>query len=232
MTEIIASVLPFTTYEELKNKIGSLRSVVSVIQIDFCDGVFVPSKTWPFTTGGFSDPNFQRIINEEEGLPYWEEFDYEFDLMVADAVENFDTYIKLGPKRMIFHLEAMESLADFREFLEGIDLYIRDTIEIGVAFRPSQALENVLSLVSLVDFVQLMGNDKVGFGGVSLDDRAYDIVKTIRQKYSDLPIEVDIGVNGETAPLLVKAGATKLISGSFLFNSHDKIGLVEELSNL
>ena len=153
MTEIIASVLPFKTFEELKNKIASLRGIVSAIQIDFCDGVFVPSQTWPFTSGGFDDYDFQKIMNEEQGLPFWDEFDFELDLMVADAVENFDVYMKLGAKRMIFHMEAMESLEDFRDFLEGIDLYLRDTTQFGIAFKPSMPLENVFSLISLVDFV-------------------------------------------------------------------------------
>ena len=69
MTEIIASVLPFQTYDELKNKIASLRGIVSVIQIDFCDGIFVPSRTWPFLSGGFEDFEFQKIINEEQDCP-------------------------------------------------------------------------------------------------------------------------------------------------------------------
>jgi pentose-5-phosphate-3-epimerase len=232
MTEIIASVLPFKTYEELKNKIGALRNVVSTIQIDFCDGVFVPSQTWPFTSGGFEDYDFQKIVNEEQGLPFWDEFDFEFDLMVADAVENFDTYMKLGPKRMIFHMEAMPNLEDFRDFLEGIDLYVRDSIEIGIAFRPSMPLEKVFSLVSIVDFVQCMGNDTIGVSGISLDEKVYDIVGSIREKYPDVPIEVDIGITEETAPLLVEAGATKLITGSVLFKSYDKIGLVERFRNL
>ena len=46
MIEIIASVLPFQNFEQLKNKIGSLRGIVPTIQIDFCDGIFVPSQTW------------------------------------------------------------------------------------------------------------------------------------------------------------------------------------------
>ena len=232
MIEVIASVLPFKTYEELKNKIGVLRGIVSNIQIDFCDGIFVPSKTWPFFSDGFDDYDFQKIMREEQGLPFWDEFDFELDLMVAEAVENFDTYLKLGPKRIIFHLEAMKSLEDFRNFLEGIDLYIRDNIQIGIAFKPSQPFENVLPLISCVDFVQCMGNDKIGYGGVSLDEKVYDKIKLLREKYPDLPIEVDIGVNEETAPKLVKAGATKLITGSVLFNSYDKIGLVERFRNL
>ena len=232
MTEVIASVLPFKTYEELKNKIGSLRNVVSTIQIDLCDGIFVPSQTWPFTSGGFDDYDFQKIMSEEQGLPFWDEFDFEIDLMVADAVENFDIYMKLGAKRMIFHMEAMESLDNFRDFLEGIDLYIRDNIQIGIAFKPSMPLQNVFSLIPFVDFVQCMGNDKIGFGGVPLDEKVYNRIELLKEKYSDLPIEVDIGVNEQTAPLLVQAGATKLIIGSVLFNSYDKIGLVERFQNL
>ena len=232
MIEIIASVLPFQTFEQLKNKIGSLRGLVSTIQIDFCDGIFVPSKTWPFTSDGFDDFEFQKIMNEEQGLPYWDEFDFEFDLMVSDAIENFDSYIKLGPKRIIFHMEAVSKLEDLRDFLEGMDLYIRDNIQIGIAFKPSMPLENIYSLISYVDFVQCMGNDKIGYGGISLDEKVYDRIKLIREKYSDLPIEVDIGVNEQTAPLLVKAGATKLITGSVLFNSQNKLELVEKLKNL
>lgn len=232
MTEIIASVLPFQTYEQLKNKIGSLRGIVSTIQIDFCDGIFVPSKTWPFTSGGFQDFNFQKILNEEEGMPYWQDFDFEFDLMVADAVDNFDIYTKLGPKRMIFHLEAMSNLEDFKDFLEGVDPYIRDNIEMGIAFRPSMPLSNIFPFISLVDFVQCMGNDKIGISGVSLDEKIYDRIKLLREKYPDLPIEVDIGVNEKTVPLLVSAGATKLITGSVLFNAEDKIGLVERWEDL
>ena len=232
MTEIIASVLPFQSFEQLKNKIGSLRGIVSVIQIDFCDGIFVPSQTWPFNGDGFEDYDFQKILNEEQGLPFWDEFDFEFDMMVSDAVQNFDIYTKLGPKRFIFHMEAMENLGEFKDFLEGIDPYIRDNTEIGIAFKPSMSLESIFALVPFVDFVQCMGNDKIGYGGVSLDEKVYNRIETIREKYSDLPIEVDIGVNEQTAPLLVKSGATKLITGSVLFNAIDKIGLVEKLSNL
>ena len=77
-----------------------------------------------------------------------------------------------------------------------------------------------------------MGNDKIGMSGVTLDEKVYDRIKLLREKYLDLPIEVDIGVNEQTAPLLVEAGATKLITGSVLFNSIDKIGLIEKLENL
>src|SRR3989338_9275148 len=132
MAEVIPTILT-RTYDDLKNKISLVRGVVPVVQIDICDGVFVPSMTWPFNAhaskGALSsnnlDPHFVRILNEQEGLPFWEDIDFELDLMVRDAVSNFDIYTKLGPRRIIFHSEAVGDLNEFKEFLEGMDVYVR-----------------------------------------------------------------------------------------------------------
>ena len=94
-----------------------MRGKAKCVQLDFCDGVFVKTATWPFATGGFEDFDFLKIMNEEEGLPFWEDFDFEFDLMVADAMENFDIYMKLGPKRIIFHLGGAKKFGRIRAFL-------------------------------------------------------------------------------------------------------------------
>lgn len=233
MTQIIASILsPNYTYEQMKNKIATLKGHIPTIQIDLCDGKFTPSITWPFNSGGFEDVHFKRILDEEEGLPFWEDVDFELDLMVSDAVENFDMYMKLGAKAVIFHLEAMKDQGEFKNFLEGIDIYVRDAVEVGVAFRPGTDLEEFYPLVPHVDFVQVMGNDKVGEAGVALDEKVYERIRTIRARYSDLPIEVDIGVTKDTAPLLVAAGATKLVAGSAIFNSGDIMGAIEYFKNL
>ncbi len=230
MVEIIPAIIP-KNYEDLKNNIALVRGVVPLVQIDICDGIFVKSTTWPFHGGEF-DFHFQAILNEQEGMPFWEDIDFELDMMVENAVDNFDLYTKLGPKRIIFHLEAVGNLEEFKHFLEGIDMYIRDSIQIGVAINPSTPLEQLYPLTNYIDFVQCMGSDQLGFHGVELDEKVYDNIKTLRGKYSDLPIAVDIGVNMDTAPRLVEAGATKLIAGSAIFNTDDIIGRVEWFKNL
>ncbi|MBP6884106.1 MAG: hypothetical protein KBC06_02645 [Candidatus Pacebacteria bacterium] len=230
MVEIIPAVIP-KNYEDLKNNIALVRGVVPVVQIDICDGIFVKNITWPFHGGEF-DQHFQAILNEQEGMPFWEDIDFELDMMVASAVENFDLYTKLGPKRIIFHLEAVGDLEEFQHFLEGIDMYVRDSIQIGVAINPSTPLEKIFPLTNYIDFVQCMGSDELGFHGVELDEKVYDRIKTLREKYFDLPIAVDIGVNMDTAPRLVESGATKLIAGSAIFNTDDIIGRVEWFKNL
>lgn len=239
MLDVIPAILP-KNYEDLKDKIALVRGLVPLVQVDICDGVYVPSMTWPFlspskddgVSGGELDQHFVNIIQEREGMPFWEDVDFELDLMVHDAVTNFDIYTKLGPKRILFHLESVGNLDDFKEFIEGIDPYTRDSIEIGVAIKPSTSLEHIYNLENLIDRVQIMGNDKIGYQGVTLDESVYEKVRTLRAKYPDMPISVDIGVNMETAPLLVEAGVNKVVSGSAILTADDIIGRIEYFKNL
>src|SRR3989338_1922901 len=139
--EIIPAILP-KNYEDLKNKIALVRGHVPIVQVDICDGIFVKSTTWPFS-GGDYDEHFKAILNEQEGMPFWEDIDFELDLMVADAVANFDVYTKLGPKRIVFHFEAVGDIEEFKHFLEGIDTYVRDNIQIGVAISPNTEISQI-----------------------------------------------------------------------------------------
>ncbi len=231
MIDIIPAILP-KNYEDLKNKVALVRGIVSMVQIDVCDGIFVPSKSWPFTTGGFDDHNFFKILNEEEGMPFWEDIDFELDLMVADAVSNFDIYTKLGPKRIIFHLEAVGDLNEFKDFIEGMDVYIRDAIEIGVAIDIKTPVEKIFPLVNHVDFVQCMGIDHDGFQGEEFDEKVLEQIKTLKEKYPDLIISVDGGVSFDTAQELAEAGVERLVAGSVIFKSEDIRETIEELENI
>ncbi len=243
MAEIIPAIVP-KNYEDLKNKIALVRGIVSLIQIDICDGVFVKTVTWPFSSQAKSrndsesflennlDEHFNKILNEEEGMPFWEDIDFELDLMVMDAVENFNIYTKLGAKRIIFHIEAVGNLEEFKNFLEGIDIYTREAMEIGIAINIETPLEQIFPLIPNVDFVQCMGIDKVGFQGQEFDRKAIKNIKTLKEKFPSLTISIDGGVDFETAPALLGAGASRLVIGSAIFNTDDIIGTIEEFTRL
>ena len=77
-----------------------------------------------------------------------------------------------------------------------------------------------------------MGSDRVGYNGVELDQGVYEKISDFRKVYPAMPIQVDIGVNMETAPLLIKAGATALVSGSTLFGSENIGEAIEKFKNL
>ncbi|MFA5751077.1 MAG: hypothetical protein WCX79_02720 [Candidatus Paceibacterota bacterium] len=231
MAEIVPAVMP-KNYEDLKNKIALVRGFSPLVQIDICDGVLVKNKTWPFTSSIDTDLHFQKILNEEEGLPFWEDIDFELDLMVMNGVENFDIYTKLGPKRMVFHLSPINPVSDFRDFLEGIDPYIKDSIEIGVGIWLDKPVEDVFPLVNCIDFVQIMGIKRIGFQGEEFDNKCIEYVKILRKKFPNLIISIDGGVNFDTAPLLINNGVDRLAIGSALFNTDDIIGTLERFKNL
>jgi ribulose-phosphate 3-epimerase len=231
MIDVIPAVLP-KNYEDMKDKVALMRGIVPIVQIDICDGIFVSSKSWPFSTGGFEDFNFLKIMNEEEGMPFWEDIDFELDLMVADAVINFDIYTKLSPKRIVFHLEAVGDLDEFKHFIEGIDVYIRDAIQIGIAINVTTPAEKVFPLVNYVDFIQCMGIEQIGYQGQEFDERVLVQIKSLKEKYNDLIISVDGGVNFETAKLLIDAGASRIIAGSLILKSENIRETIGELESL
>src|SRR3989338_6703108 len=217
-------------FNEIKNKLTFLRGKARCVHLDFCDGIFVPSQTWPFGSGEFDDVDFCKIINEQDGLPFWQEFDFELDLMVANEVENFDIYMKLGPKRLIFHLPAQAGLGaqknieEFEHFLEGLDMYMRDNMEIGLAFKPSDDLSVVSRLSHKVDFLHCMGSDKIGFQGETFSEKALENIKFLKKNLPGIVISVDIGVNLENAKTILDAGADRLTVGSGMWKNPDPIG--------
>lgn len=231
MSEIVPAILE-KDFGEIKNKLTFLRGKAKCVQLDFCDGIFVQNQTWPFATGGFEDFDFQKIVNEKEGLPYWEDFDFEFDLMVADAVENFDIYMKLGPKRMIFHLGAQKNIEEFEHFLEGLDMYIRDNVEIGLAFKPSDDLATVSRLSHKVDFLQCMGIDEDGFQGEKFNEKVIENIKFLKDNLPGIVISVDGGINLENAETLLDRGADRLTIGSGIWKSGDPIGALQDFQSL
>ncbi len=231
MAEIIPAILE-KNFNEIKNKLTSLREQTKCVHLDIQDGVFTPEPTWPFYSGGFDDFNFQKIVNEEEGMPFWDEFDFEFDLMVKEAVENFDLYMKLGPKRMIFHLGAQNSVEEFENFLEGLDMYIRDNVQIGLAFKPSDDIAIVSKLSHKVDFLHCMGSEKVGFQGEKFSDKALENIKFLKKNLSGVVISVDIGVNLENAQIILDAGADRLTVGSAIWKSGDPLGALQTFQSL
>ena len=228
MTEVTPAVLA-EDYSELTEKLSKFVNITSIVQIDICDGKFVPSVSWPM--GRNDEYSVQAILDEEEGMPYWEQMDYEFDLMVINAHKQFDFFTKLGAKRIIFHLEA-ETEKDFKEFLESLDPYYKDNVEIGIAINTTTDISKLEPFINCIDFVQCMGIEKIGFQGEPFDERVLEQIKNLRVKYPELKISIDGSVNENTAPLLIEAGVNRLVIGSALMQSFDIEESIEAFENL
>jgi ribulose-phosphate 3-epimerase len=234
MTEIIPAILP-KSYEELIEQLDIAAPFVSSVQIDVCDGGYAPSRTWPYLKGVGTDLIFDEIVSQEKALPHWEVVDFEFDLMVKGVYDKIPDFISAGASKIIVHRGSVDDtelssiIKDFGKHSEELGPF---DVELGIALKPSESVSSIEGIAANIHFIQVMGSEKIGFHGENLSNKAVELIKELRRAYPSLPIQVDIGVNLETAPLLIDAGATRLVVGSALFNAVDFAGTLEEFKAL
>ena len=105
----------------------------------------------------------------------------------------------------------------------------------GVTLNPSTPVCVLEDIIGDVDMVLLMSVNP-GFGGQKFIENTIDKVKRLRQMITEQQcqtlIEVDGGVQGETAPRLVVAGVDVLVSGSYVFKAHDPEQVIRDLKAL
>lgn len=233
MIEIIPAIMP-KSFDDLADKADLVRSVVPLAQIDIMDGKFVKSKSWPYmesaSPGG---EHFERLVSQEELLPFFDEIDYELDLMIDEPEKHIFEWLPLGASRLIFHIEAIKDIELFFAhdiWKEGArEIGGQKVIEIGLAINAGTPIEEIIPHVGKIDLVQCMGIEKIGYQGQPFDERVLEMINQLRTLAPNLPISVDGGVNIETAPLLRAAGATRLVSGSAVFGAEDIPEAIEAL---
>jgi len=231
MIEVIPAIMP-NSYNDLLDKAGRVRGVVSCAQIDVMDGVFVPSVSWPYNKDGVSQ--FVSMVTRGDMLPFWDELDYEIDLMVEHPEHVVHNWIKLGARRIIVHLESIQTPKEITTLLEARFLDEEDftgvpPVEFGIALGMESSFDTLMRYIYDVDVVQLMGIKKIGYQGQPFEESVIERIERLRKEYPHLIISVDGGVNLKTAPKLIKAGATRLVSGSVIFKSHDIRGTIFKL---
>ncbi|MFA6459405.1 MAG: hypothetical protein WCV79_03365 [Candidatus Paceibacterota bacterium] len=220
--EIIPAILP-KNFEEIVDKTSSVKGVVKCVQVDICDGQFVTSRTWPYDQ---RDNVFDRIISENEGLPFWQELDYEFDLMINfRKPEDIEDWIKIGASRIVLHAESKGDLG-------GMINIIRDQAEVGIALNIETELNVIEVYQGNISFVQLMGIDHIGAQGQNFDPRVLERAREVRAKYPHLGLSIDGGVSIENAAELKAAGVTKLVVGSGIYGADDIVGAIKTLQEV
>lgn len=238
MVEILPAIIP-ESFEDLQDKMSVVNGLVETVQVDICDGKFVPSKSWPYIHD--REGEFQKLIHESDGFPFWDSLDFEIHLMVEEPQTVAEDWIRVGAKRIVLHIESSHDILNFVKKLRDEYGYSEGSvfsIEIGIALKmetPINLLDVFLtpdaSGKTLIDFVQFMGIQKIGFQQQGFDDAVLEKIQDLRKKYPTIPISVDGGVDFENASALVDAGATRLVSGSALYESEDIKEAIEEMQN-
>lgn len=221
MIQVVPAIIP-KTFDDLKRQIKIVKPFVGQVQVDVMDGVYAPEASWPYNVEhtGY----FDYIKIGEEKVPYSEEINIELDMMVEKPEDHIDEWMKSGVKTFIIHFGSTNKLQEI------IDRIKENNLHVALALRPETSNSELEPFIPQVDFVQFMGNQKIGYHGVTLDEAVLGKIRDLRNLHSGLIISIDIGVNFETAPKLIKAGVSKLVSGSTIFNSENIEEAIKKLA--
>ena len=199
------------------------KAGADAIHIDIMDGHFVPNLTM--------GPKIVAAINRNTDLFL------DVHLMIYNPFEYVERFIEMGADMITFHFEATE---DIEETLN----YIRKCgKKAGLAFNPETSATFATKFLDKCDMILFMAVNP-GFSGQKFMPKVLEKVKLIRdlcdklnireggvveKKLPPFEIQVDGGINLETAKLCIKAGANFLVSGNYLFNMVDMKEGIESL---
>ncbi len=224
MAEIIPALIP-QNLNIVREQFGKILGVAKKVQIDIVDGEYAPVKTWPFN--GDQPDEMLSIARGEMEFPYINDFVVEVDMLLLHPIEYLPDLISMGAKSFVIHLDSTDHLKECLETIKNCP-----GCEAGVGVKPSSNMDLLETFVSDANFVQFMGNEKVGYNGVELEKTVLEKIKIFHDRHSSIPIQIDIGVNETTIPKLKEAGVSRFISGSAVFNSKNPKEALAHLSSL
>ncbi|SDF40454.1 ribulose-phosphate 3-epimerase [Sporolituus thermophilus] len=204
MVKIAPSLLAadFTRLAEEIKKVE--QAGADLLHLDIMDGHFVPNLT-------FGAP-VVAALRQVSKLPF------DVHLMVTNPQEHINAFVKAGADWITVHAETHPHLHRLLQTIKD------HGVRAGIALNPSTPLATIEEVLPDVDMVLLMSVNP-GFGGQQFISNVLDKIRRLRQMITErnlsVTIEVDGGINAETAPAVVAAGATVLVAGSAVYGAPD-----------
>jgi ribulose-phosphate 3-epimerase len=176
------------------------RAGCDMLHVDVMDGHFVPNLT--------VGPFIVKAIRKVTKLPL------DTHLMIDDPARFIPDFIKAGSTSITVHAEACPGNLE-----EVIRLIRSHKAGVGVSLKPASPLSLLDKVLDKIDLV-LMMTVNPGFGGQAFLPEVLPKVKELRSRFKG-DIEVDGGINKDTAKEAVKAGANILVAGTAIFGAPD-----------
>lgn len=216
MKTIISPSLLSANFLDLRKEVEMINgSEADWLHIDVMDGVFVPNISY-----GFPIMNAVGKICEKP---------LDVHLMIVHPENYIKQVADSGAFMMNVHYEACTHLHRTVQAIHDAGM------KAGVTLNPSTPVCMLEDIICDVDMALLMGVNP-GFGGQKFIENTINKVKALRQlidsKGSKALIQVDGGVQADTAPRLVEAGADVLVSGSYVFKASDPVATIHDLKQL
>jgi len=212
--EIIPTIL-VKTFKEVEERIRKVEDYVNWVQLDIMDGIFCCNETWPYyapngASKGKRNPSDLKSLKTRVKI--------EAHLMVNKPEDVIDDWLKAAD-RVIIHFESK---------ITNRELGIREMIkkahkkkkEIGLALNPETHPVVVVPFLKDLDLVLFM-TVQPGWGGQEFKDWVLTKIEVLRKLWPKGNIEVDGGINSETAKKTIKAGANLICVGTYVYKSRD-----------
>ncbi len=182
------------------------------LHIDIMDGHFVPNLTM--------GPDVVKSIRKNSKLFF------DCHLMITDPEKYAPKFIEAGAELITFHAECVEDMAELSDKLHALG------VKVGVSVNPATPVDRVLDVLDKIDLVLIM-SVVPGFGGQKFMGEVLSKATQIRNHKNgkDITIEIDGGINPETAPLAAKAGIDVLVAGSAVFGKDSYKDAIDSIRN-
>lgn len=205
---IAPSLLSMDFTQTLKQLNEIKESQATWLHFDVMDGHFVPNLSF--------GPDICKQVRKHSDLFM------DVHIMVSDPSYFSDVFIEAGADLITFHLEACQSEEEVLSIIKKIH---DKGIKVGLTIKPATDVKDLLPFMDKIDLVLIMSVNP-GYGGQSFIPSALDKIAFLRQyidenKLSCL-IEVDGGINAETAQWVLDAGVDVLVAGSYIFKNDIK----------
>ncbi|QVK18845.1 ribulose-phosphate 3-epimerase [Mycoplasmatota bacterium] len=209
----VAPSILASDFSRLKEEIIDItKNGADYIHLDIMDGHFVPNITF--------GPGVVKAIRPYSTLPF------DVHLMIENPDLYIPEFVKAGADLITVHVEACPHLHRTLQLIKSYN------IKAGVVINPHTSVESITSILSICDIILVMSVNP-GFGGQSFIENSLDKIKKLKElrdkeNYSYL-IEVDGGINDQTAKLCKRSGADILVAGSYVFNHENKMEAIDSL---
>lgn len=200
MIKIAPSILS-ADFSRLAEEIKKVETAgADLIHIDVMDGHFVPNIT--------IGPSVIASLRKETSLPF------DVHLMITDPEKYWKEFVDAGSDILTFHIEVCPQPSSFIRAIKNCG------VRVGISLNPPTSHSVLKSVLPLIDLILVMTVNP-GFGGQKFIPECLTKIKLIAQQLREInsqaEIEVDGGINTETAPLVSAAGANILVVGSAIF---------------
>ena len=191
----------------INKEIRQVEGCSDLIHVDIMDGRFVPPTT--------VDAAFVKSIRTNVPL--------DVHLMVEEPSEKYiKGFIDAGAFSITVHVEACRAPKRQLAFIR------KNNVNACISLKPGTPLSAILPYLDLVDMVLVMTVEP-GWGGQAFMRDMMPKVKELRKLRPNLDIEVDGGIDPNTAPIAQKAGANVFVTGTSVFGRKDRAGAIKGL---